>query len=394
VITALRKCTSRHRILLAIVLSLVMHAAALWLLPQHIQHDQVALPSLSVKLVSRPTLSPLAENLQSEAFTKARRIVEAAKLNTHAAGSLHKSPDQLFKPSQVKNLQTEIPEIPRPVEAAQVDSSILNTERSISTPLIKETKLENAPTELETDNTITDEANKLETIAVSDLPEMEKSDSNHAFPKHLQLIFNVSNGSDNLTIGEIHQQLDIIGDKYSLKSTRETAESIDLFVHEQVLQSSEGKVSENGLQPDTFVEDKVTAETQQKLEVFFDWKALQMHFSHGEDAKLPADTQDALSYMYQFSQISMQGELISVSITNGARLESLKFEIGTVEDILTPMGKLRALHLKKVHEKGEAYFELWLGFDYRLLPIKFRRTNELGNVTEEFAISDIRGKDE
>jgi hypothetical protein len=58
------------------------------------------------------------------------------------------------------------------------------------------------------------------------------------------------------------------------------------------------------------------------------------------------------------------------------------------------MGKLRALHLRKMHAQGEAYFEIWLGLEYRLLPVKFRMVNALDKVTEEYVISDILAADE
>jgi len=59
----------------------------------------------------------------------------------------------------------------------------------------------------------------------------------------------------------------------------------------------------------------------------------------------------------------------------------------------TPIGKLRALHLRKMHTQGEAYFEIWLGLEYRLLPVKFHQVDSSGKVTEESVISGIRAAD-
>ena len=47
-----------------------------------------------------------------------------------------------------------------------------------------------------------------------------------------------------------------------------------------------------------------------------------------------------------------------------------------------------------MHARGEAYFEIWLGLEYRLLPVKFRLVDGSDNVTEEFVISGIRAADE
>ena len=54
----------------------------------------------------------------------------------------------------------------------------------------------------------------------------------------------------------------------------------------------------------------------------------------------------------------------------------------------------RTLHLRKIHAQGEAYFEIWLGLEYRLLPVKLSQVDSSGNVTEEMVISGIRAKDE
>jgi len=90
----------------------------------------------------------------------------------------------------------------------------------------------------------------------------------------------------------------------------------------------------------------------------------------------------------------MNGEYFTLPVSNGTQLQQYQIEIGAKEIIDTPMGKLRALHLRKMHLDGEAYFDIWLGLEYRMLPVKFSRVDSSNNVTEEFVISDIRAADE
>lgn len=47
-----------------------------------------------------------------------------------------------------------------------------------------------------------------------------------------------------------------------------------------------------------------------------------------------------------------------------------------------------------MHTQDEAYFEIWLGLEYCLLPVKFRQVGGSGGVIEEFVISGIRATDE
>ncbi|MFZ2302443.1 MAG: DUF3108 domain-containing protein [Gallionella sp.] len=223
---------------------------------------------------------------------------------------------------------------------------------------------------------------------------MEKSAEARLFPKHVQLNFSVYGGTDFFRIGELHHQLDIYKDKYILKAAKQTAGPTSLLNNDRLIQSSRGEIGEQGLQPETFKEEKITGGGRQSLKVTFDRAAQKLRFSHGGNTDLIADAQDALSFMYQLSQLPMDREIIPLPISDGAYLKEYEIEIGGKEDIDTPMGKLQALHLRKLHTQGEAYFEIWLGLEYRLLPVKFRQVDGSDKVTEEFVISDIRATDE
>lgn len=226
------------------------------------------------------------------------------------------------------------------------------------------------------------------------MKEMEKSAEARLFPKHVQLTFSVYGGTDFFRIGELHHQLDIYKDKYILKAAKQTSGPASLLNNDRLIQSSRGKIGEQGLQPETFKEEKIIGGGRQSLKVTFDRAAQKLRFSHGGHTDLIADAQDALSFMYQLSQLPMDREIIPLSISDGANLKEYEIEIGGKEDIDTPMGKLQALHLRKLHTQGEAYFEIWLGLEYRLLPVKFRQVDGSDKVTEELVISDIRATDE
>lgn len=235
---------------------------------------------------------------------------------------------------------------------------------------------------------------KSATNTAATLKRMEKSSVTHQFPKHLQLFYEVYKGSGVLRVGEIHHQFDMQRDRYTLSAVKKTTGLSRLFDGDQFNQTSHGTISEQGLHPETYKEENMSSGGKQNLKVTFDWARQTLHFLHGGDTALPADAQDALSFMYQLSQLSMQQEIIPLSISNGTNLERYEIEVGRAEAIDTPMGKMSALHLRKIHIQGEAYFEIWLGLEYRLLPVKFRQSDSLGVVVEEFVISDIRASDE
>lgn len=225
------------------------------------------------------------------------------------------------------------------------------------------------------------------------MKEMEKSVATRMFPKHVHISYAVYKGADAAKAGVLRHQLDIDGNRYMLQSTRQTAGWAGLGSN-QLIQTSRGKIGEQGLRPEIFKEEEITRGGKRNLMAAFHWATQRLQFSRGGETELPADAQDILSFMYQFSQIPMNREIIPLSISDSTHLEQYQIEIGLEEELDTPLGKLRALHLRKMHSYSEAYFEIWLGLEYRLLPAKFRRLDGSGVVADEFVISDIRAADE
>jgi len=226
---------------------------------------------------------------------------------------------------------------------------------------------------------------------------MEKSSAPRPFPKHVQLSFSVYGGENAAGVGELIHQMEVRGDSYELKATRQITGASGLLHNDHLTLVSVGKIGAQGLQPTIYKEEKITATGRQELKSTFDWAGHKLRFSNGQESVLPDDAQDRLSFMYQIAQLlqlSAPIEFFPLSISDGRQLDALLIEIGANEKIDTPMGELQALHLRKVHEPNEAYFEIWLALEYRLLPVKFRQLDSSGAVLDEYVIADIRAAEE
>jgi len=230
--------------------------------------------------------------------------------------------------------------------------------------------------------------------AMEAMAKTEEPTATRPLPKHIRLTFDVYKGADGFKTGEIRHRLDIHGNRYTLQAVKQTAGLASLLDSDQLIQTSRGKIDEHGLHPETFNMETITAGGKHNLKASFDWAAQKLHFSDGGETVLPVGAQDILSFRYQLSQLPMHGEFFTLSVSDGDQLEQYEIEIGGVEDITTPMGNLRALHLRKMHSQRQAYFEIWLGQEYRLLPVKFRQVDSSNEVTEEIVVSDIRASDE
>jgi hypothetical protein len=309
--------------------------------------------------------------------TPARRIALAIALSVLIHAVILWLPYIQFPQAKVQlpPLSVRLESLPKPVEAIAGKPELAKPEPY---PLTKSE--DGAPA-------------KPETSRMAAMNRTEETAAIHQFPKHLQLTFTVYKGADGFRIGEIHQQFDIHGDQYNLKSVRQTSGLASLRDSDQLIQTSRGRIVEHGLQPEIFDEERIAKGDKHSVQATFDRTTQKLRYSNGDETLLPEDAQDILSFLYQLSQIPMNVELFPLPISDGTQLQQYQIEIGAKEDIDTPMDKMRALHLRKIHSKGEAYFEIWLGLEYRLLPVRFRQVDGLGDVTEEFAISGIRAAD-
>ena len=212
----------------------------------------------------------------------------------------------------------------------------------------------------------------------------------HPLPKHAQMTFLAYKGT-RFQIGEARHRLEIGDDhSYTLQVGINTTGLASLFKTFEMNQQSRGTVGAQGLQPDEFSENRLTAKGKQELTAHFDWTNKQLEFSSGNHTPLPEQTQDMLSFLYQFSQMPLDQATLDMHVSNGRKLESYQFETGAAEDIQTRLGKLHVLPLRKIHAPGEEGLEIWLGLEYRLLPVKVRQIDRNGEIAGELVISEIR----
>jgi len=334
--------TSTRLIALAFALSLLLHSAALWLPQVQLPHNEALPPPLMAKLEPLP-----------------KRAANPA-------------PQPAAKPKLAVPAEPEV----EPASPAPEPAPVSAVEEAASVAAIPETTSASAVA--------------VESAEVA----VENTVAAHPLPRRAQLTFAVYHGLNGFQLGEVKHQLEINGNEYTLKSVTRTIGLAKLFKSYQLTQTSRGKVDQQGLHPDTFKEEKIMSGSTQNLGASFDWPSQILRFSHGGETALPADTQDILSILYQLSQLSLNSKITALAVSNGKKLEKYELEIVAEEEISTPLGHLRALHLRKLHKQGGNGFEIWLGLEYRLLPVKFSLIKPSGEVAGEVVISAIRVADE
>ena len=197
-------------------------------------------------------------------------------------------------------------------------------------------------------------------------------------------------GDGGLKVGKVVQTWKRDGDSYALTSTAEATGVFWLFFSGQHIQTSQGRITAAGLQPDSFSAQRGSAEKRDAAR--FDWAGQTLHLdSEGREstAKLVPGALDMLSFIYQFAFFLPESDDITINLTNGRKLDTYHYRLIAEESLETPLGILKTLHLTKLHLPGEDGTEIWLGMDYHYLPVKIRQIDKKGDSAEQ-VITEIR----
>ena len=216
----------------------------------------------------------------------------------------------------------------------------------------------------------------------------------HPLPKHAQLTFTAYKGS-GFPVGEVRYRLDIGDDgSYTITAGMKTTGILSLFKSFELNQLSSGTLTEQGLRPNLFSETRNSSTGREATSAQFNWAEQMLTFSSDHATPLPDQTQDILSFMFQLSQLPLEEVTLPIYISNGKKLGSYELLVGVEEEVETSLGKLRALPINKMNNPEDEGLTIWLGLEYRLLPVKIRQIDRNGEVTAELLISDIRLADE
>ena len=341
--------TTTSRIVLAVGLSILVHVLLLWLPQVHIPHSDALPPPLAAKLEPLPKL---VESPVQYPVTKPRHPHPPVPAIQSARPAIIPHDTTVGPPNLIPFPENEA------ISAVEAVVTVSSVEAQPAIALAEEPK------------------------------------TARPLPRHAQLTFYVYKGLDHFQIGTINHRLETNGEGYILKAMTRTIGLARLFKNYQTTQTSRGKIGKQGLQPETFEEEKINDNDKQNFKAIFDWPLQKLRFSQGGETALPSGAQDILGIFYQLSQLPLSNEIIPLAVSNGKKLEKYELEIGNEEELTTPLGKLRALHLRKLHAKGESGLEIWLGLEYRLFPVKYLLIEPSGEAAGEIVISDIRVSDE
>jgi hypothetical protein len=227
--------------------------------------------------------------------------------------------------------------------------------------------------------------------APTETPQPAPPDPAGHMPALAEIAFALHKGEDGLKVGKVVHTWQIVNDGYVISSVTEATGIFSWIKPGRLVQTSQGRLSARGLEPEYFwIQRGQSADTTESAQ--FDRRNNTLTYGSGAERRavpLPDRAQDLLSFVYQLAFNAPQTGAIQLFITNGRKLDSYDYGVVSEETLDTPLGKLKTLHLRKIRSAGEDGVDIWLGTDYRYLPVKVRLTDKDGDSVEQVA-SEVR----
>jgi hypothetical protein len=195
------------------------------------------------------------------------------------------------------------------------------------------------------------------------------------FPTRIDISYSIRSGAME---GEANDTLEIRQENgtrsYAISSAIRATGLLALVQSGNILRDSVGAVTEQGLQPGRFSDQR-----RDKLPriAIFDWeKNLLTINNRGKEQRtpLPAGTQDRLSMLYHFAFSPPPGSVVDLHETDGRSLKLVRYAVDK-ETLDTPLGKLETIVLTKQLE-GDDKLErkIWFAPAYYMLPVRIVAT--------------------
>ena len=176
------------------------------------------------------------------------------------------------------------------------------------------------------------------------------------------------------------------GDHYTVTSILSPQGMASLFFSGQLVQMSRGRIVATGLQPEEFWDQRDNKRSQSR----FNYATQTVLTESSKGARtfpLPAGLQDVQSLLFQLALTAPPPAESDNAVFNGKKVRSYRYRLIGEENLDTPLGVLRTLHIVRVTESGAERFEVWLAIDRFYLPVKL--ATEISGFDAELRVQSM-----
>ena len=210
------------------------------------------------------------------------------------------------------------------------------------------------------------------------VPEAANEAAIRDFPSQGRIVYRVDRGDAGFQIGISRQEWQVADGTYRLHSVSETVGLAWLVRSVKQEADSRGKMTARGFVPESYAVLRNGRETSEKA--LFDWENQIVDVGRRR-ASLDAGAQDFLSFAYQLGFADPSASGMSMPIATGKKYGVYRLENLGDEEITIPLGKMRTAHFRAAGIDAE----LWLAYEYSLLPVKIRFIDNKGDTYVQVA---------
>ena len=192
--------------------------------------------------------------------------------------------------------------------------------------------------------------------------------------------------SAGLTIAHVNESFQRKGDYYTIQSVTRSEGVLKIFLDDELTMESSGRFGAGGLQPLTF-DGHRAKDSKGDVHASFDWdKGVIRSVSEGTTSEmaLPRETQDRISVMYQFMNLTQHGDVVVMPMSDGRRVEYYTYRLVDQPRVSTPAGEFDTFHYARVTESPkDNKAEVWLAKDHFNFPVRVVFVNRKGLKFEQ-----------
>lgn len=187
---------------------------------------------------------------------------------------------------------------------------------------------------------------------------------------------------DGSVLADVVEVLEHSGGRYQITETSKGRGIYSLLGN--MKRTSRGLVDATGVRPLEFIDERPGWSDSRAS---FDWQARVITTLHKQVRKtlpMPADAQDALSFMLAFSLFPPKDASVTYNIADGRGLSSQLYRIAGSEKLKTPAGEFNTLKLVRTKEKER--IEIWLATELGHFPVRAVSVSKNGRRLEQVAV--------
>lgn len=176
------------------------------------------------------------------------------------------------------------------------------------------------------------------------------------------------------------------GEHYTITSILSPQGMASLFFSGQLVQMSRGRIVATGLQPEEFWDQRDNKRSQSR----FNYATQTILTESSKGARtfpLPEGLQDVQSLLFQLALTAPPALESDNAVFNGKKVRSYRYRLLGEENLDTPLGVLRTLHIVRVTDTSAERFEIWLAIDRYYLPVKL--ATEISGFEAELLVYGI-----